>query len=129
MTDFPWTKLEILDVVIGGCRPVDDRPETWSHAMMGAWGYLALGRPEGRASPRVEHELYLRIRRVYLAVCDGRDPYAAYDAPLTDEQALTAEMQMKGGELEPLFEEIDRTQRQVRQQAQARHRRQAQQRE
>lgn len=122
MTDFPWTKQEIVDVVIGSYRPVDDRPETWPHAMIrGAWGYLALGRPAGRASPRAEHELYLRIRRVYLAVSDGRDPNAAYDAPLADDQALTAEMQMQGlisrsgRELEPLFDEIDRTRRQARQ--------------
>jgi hypothetical protein len=52
VSDFLWTKRQILDAVIGRYRRVDaDKPETWMNMqILGVWGALALGRPEGRAS-------------------------------------------------------------------------------
>ena len=41
---------------------------------------------------RVEHALWTRIRRVWKALRDGRDPSAAFEMPLHDEEPFTADL-------------------------------------
>ena len=56
--DLPWTKREIIDVVISTYVPARvDEPETSAFStMMTAFMGLALGRPEGRLAPYIEQE-------------------------------------------------------------------------
>jgi hypothetical protein len=94
----PWTKHEIIDAVIRSYTPFDvDDTTTWTFpGMLGVFSYLALGRPEGRATPAIEHQLWLRIRRIWDALQDGRDPNAAYETPREDEEELTTVDQWEG---------------------------------
>jgi hypothetical protein len=115
--ELPWTKREIIDAVIAEYEPprVGDI-RSWSYFRMHAsFVRLALGRPEGRASPWEEHGLWQRIGRVWTALRDGRDPNAAYEVPLDNEQQLTSDeqfaaiMSSSGRELHRLHQEIDET--------------------
>ena len=63
------------------------------YVLIRAFTVLALGRPGGRAAPYIEHELWQRLRRVERALHDRRDPNAAYETPLDDEQPLSADDQ------------------------------------
>jgi hypothetical protein len=75
---------------------------------------LALGRPEGRAAPYIEHALWQWLRRVYGALRDRRDPDTAYETPLDDEEPLTADDQLYtmksalGREMTRMLDEMDR---------------------
>jgi hypothetical protein len=106
----PWTKREVIDAVLGvGYEPFDlDAPQTWPYfRMVRAFVTVALGRPEGRASPAVEHELWQRIGRVYTALKEGRDPNAAYEMPLDNEKPLTTGIQLEDA-TRPALREFDR---------------------
>src|SRR5262245_24076967 len=103
----PWTKREVVDTVTHVYSAPDDHPEGWAtSACIGIFASLALGKPEGRFFPMFEHELYLRIARVWDALQHGRDPYAAYEVPLPRE-LLTAHDQPSQGyrDLQKLLQE------------------------
>ena len=115
-----WTKHEVIDAVVAEYRPSDlDDTDTWAVPVcLRAFMRLALGKPEGRAPPHVEHELWRRLCRVHRALHDGRDPSAAYDVPLGDDDVpLTADMPwISRGRREvlELFERLDRELRTAR---------------
>ncbi len=92
--EFSWTKREIIEAVIAECKPFDrDDPTSWAfYTAFRAFQRVALGRPEGRTAPRVERALWTRIRRVWEALRDGRDPGAAFETPLDDEEPFTADV-------------------------------------
>ena len=56
---------------------------------LSAFMRVALGKSEGRAAPYIEAALAHRIIRIYAALRDGRDPNAAFDAPLPDEEPFS----------------------------------------
>jgi hypothetical protein len=96
LSEFPWTKQEIIDTVKTRYRPVDSNDFT-THgyaAIFAAFGVLALGRPEGRAAPHQEDALFRRVARIWAAMRDGRDPEVAYDVPVFGEEPLTPEVQL-----------------------------------
>ncbi len=109
--EFPWTKREIIEAVIAECKPFDrDDPTSWAfYTAFRAFHRVALGRPEGRTAPRVEHALWTRIRRVWEALRDGRDPGAAFETPFDDEEPLTTDVQIADAKsLARLLDEVDR---------------------
>lgn len=109
--EFPWTKREIIGAVIAECKPFDrDDPTSWAFfTAFRAFQRVALGRAEGRTAPRVEHALWTRIRRVWEALRDGRDPGAAFETPLDDEEPLTTDVQIADAKsLARLLDEVDR---------------------
>jgi hypothetical protein len=101
--EFPWTKREIIDAVIAECKPFDrDDPTSWAfYTAFRALERVALGRPGGRTA-RVEHALWTRIRSVWKALRDGRDPSAGFETPLDDEEPFTADIE----EEEPLTADV-----------------------
>ena len=112
--ELPWTKREIIDAVISQYDDEKSR-QGWPYfILIKAFTILALGRPEGRASPYIEHALWERLRRVYRALRDRRDPNAAYEIPLDDEQPLSADDQLNamafpmGREMARMLDEMDR---------------------
>ena len=110
--ELPWTKREIIDAVIAEYEPPRARAPAFFN-MMKPFMRLALGRSEGRAAPHVEHALWQFIRRVWTALRDGRDPNAAYEVPLDDEEPLTTDEQLANlmspsrREFKRLLDEID----------------------
>ena len=79
--NLPWTKSQIIEAVRAE-MPTEIPP-------LYAFVRLALGKPEGRASPHAEHQLLHRINLVYCAITGGHDPEIAFDTPLPDELPLT----------------------------------------
>ena len=59
MVELPWTKREVIDTVIAEYRPGSAEPFVF--VMVRMFSRLALGRPEGRAAPYLEHALCARI--------------------------------------------------------------------
>jgi hypothetical protein len=116
MSDLPWSKRDVIDAVIAVYRPVDRKDvSSWATLVcMEAFMRVALGRPEGRAAPYVEHELWLRIGRVHRALHDRRDPNAAYETPIDGEGPLTTDMQLEGAmlqserDMKKLLDKLDR---------------------
>jgi hypothetical protein len=99
MTEFPWSKQEIIDAMVAEFqRPdVDDfHSYAWA-SQVRALKRLALnGRgppgfsvgladrlPKGNISP-LEQAVFERLGRVWQALRDGGDPDAAYEMPLRD---------------------------------------------
>ena len=115
----PWSKREVIDAVIAEYKPfnVEDH-KTWAFLIMyGAFIRVAVGRPEGRAAPYIEHELWLRIRRVWTALRGGRDPNAAYETPIDGEEPLTTDVQMEFAASESgrfLHQQLDELDREIR---------------
>jgi hypothetical protein len=115
-SELPWTKREIIDAVFRFYAPPDVKDDqSWGFIILiKAFTILALGRPEGRAAPYIEHALWQRLRRVYTALRDRRDPSAAYETPLDDEEPLTADDQLdtmaslSGREMARIVDEMDR---------------------
>ena len=125
--EFPWTKREIIEAVIAERKPFGrDDPTSWAfHTAFRAFERVALVKPEGRTTPRVEHALWTRIRRVWKALHDGRDPSAGFETPLDDEEpfaadvdeeeAITADVQVADATLlAKLLDEVDRELRTAR---------------
>jgi hypothetical protein len=116
MAELPWSRREIIDAVIAEYRPIDMKdPSSFAILVcIAAFMRLALGRPEGRASPYVEQALHNQIKRVYAALRDGRDPNAAYDVPIEGEETLTYEEQLKalssplGRKFAAMLDDLDR---------------------
>jgi hypothetical protein len=89
MTDsnLPWTNSQIIEAV--RVEIESKTPGMMSEVALCAFASLALGKPEGRASPHAEHQLLHRINLVYCAITGGHDPEIAFDTPLPDELPLT----------------------------------------
>jgi hypothetical protein len=114
MVELPWTKREVIDTVIAEYRPGSAEPFVF--VMVRMFSRLALGRPEGRAAPYLEHALCARIERVVQALCDGRDPDVAYELPLDEEAPLTPDDQLSPAyrEFAKILDESDRKLRAAR---------------
>jgi hypothetical protein len=84
----PWTPEEIIATVLAEIEPQEPGKMSIKPVALCAFAQLALGKPNGRASPSVEHELLQRIGRVLNAVERGDDPVAAYDRPLPADKPL-----------------------------------------
>jgi hypothetical protein len=101
MTEIPWRKREIIDVMIAEFqRPDLDDPHSWAfYSQVRALQRLALSdrappgfsvgladrlANRGNISP-IEDAVFGRLGRVWQALRDGRDPDAAYEVPLRGE--------------------------------------------
>ena len=76
-SELPWTKREIIDAVISQYEPLDEKKwQSWTfYILIRAFAILALGRPEGRAAPYIEHALWQRLRRrIHSHICSVAYP-------------------------------------------------------
>jgi hypothetical protein len=87
-SNLPWSKSEIIEAVRAEIESDTEDETSIKPVQLCAFIRLALGKPEGRASPKSEDELMQLISRVYRAIDQGRDPEAAYEVPLPDEAPM-----------------------------------------
>jgi hypothetical protein len=90
----PWSVQEVVDAVLVRFSPDDpDDVSTLRFAVcMEATAGLVLGR---RAASHIEYDLFNRTLRVHQAICNRRDPSAAFDVPLDDEEPQPADFQAR----------------------------------
>jgi hypothetical protein len=88
-SNLPWPKSEIIEAVRAEIEPETPGMMSKKPVALYAFARLALGKPEGRASPHAEHELLKRMILVCCAITRGHDPETAFDIPLPDEAPLT----------------------------------------
>ena len=80
-----WTLEEIIDAVRAEIDPPIHGKASLKPVRLCAFANLALGNPEGRASPIEEDLLFRLIWRVQHAIEKGLDPIESYQAPLPHE--------------------------------------------
>ena len=85
MTNLPWTKEEIIAAVQAEIEPSPPGKTSIKPVVLCAWLALSNG---VSTSPMQEERVKQLMIRVSRAIKEGRNPVAAYDVPLDDEQAL-----------------------------------------
>jgi hypothetical protein len=84
MVDLPWTKEEIIAAVQAEMEPSPPGVTSIKPVVLLAWLTLSSGK---RVSPTQEERVKQLMNRIFRALKEDRDPVAAYDVPLFDEQA------------------------------------------